>query len=72
MRCEGWTRTGGAFSFGPIVWSQCENDAVVNLTVVQDGVEEVQPACVDCWNKGIEKGIVIKSVVPLQTEKATP
>lgn len=69
MRCEGWTRHGGIFSFGPVTWTQCENEAVVMLTVIQDGKEEKQPACIECWNKGIETGIEIINVVPLVEKK---
>ena len=51
-RCEGWRRHGGAFTFGPVKWEQCENDATVMLTVIQDGKQTVQPACQECWQEG--------------------
>ena len=64
MRCEGWTRHGGAFTFGPVTWSQCENDAEVILEVQQEEIEK-QTACMDCWKKGIKEGIKIISVEPI-------
>ena len=68
MRCEGWTRKGCIFSMGLPTWSQCKNEAVVMLKVEQEKVEK-QPACMDCWNKGIEKGIKILSVEPIKSNK---
>lgn len=71
VRCEGWTRHGGAFSFGPVTWSQCENDAIVMLTVRQKNltthqVEEVtQPACLGCWKTAKEYGIEVLKAEPL-------
>ena len=51
-QCEGWRRTGGAFSFGPVRWDQCENEAVVTITVIQEGKqEEPMPACMTCWQE---------------------
>ncbi len=64
-RCEGWTRHGGVFTLGPVTWSQCENEAVVNLTVIQDNEKTTQPICMDCWQNGIDLGIEIVSAVPL-------
>jgi len=61
MRCEGWTRKGGVFTFGPVTWSQCENEAIVMLEVEQEKVEK-QPACLECWGKGIKAGIKLLSV----------
>lgn len=68
MRCEGWTRKGGAFTLGPVTWSQCENEAIVMLEAEQEKIEK-QPACMDCWKKGKEEGIKILSVEPIE-EKA--
>lgn len=68
MRCEGWTRKGGVFTLGPVTWSQCENEAVVMLEVEQEKIEK-QPACIDCWKKGIKEGIKILSVEPLIKNK---
>ena len=54
-RCEGRRRTGGAFSFGNPIWSQCEEDAIVLLRVKQarqdgKGTEiRATPACNRCW-----------------------
>ena len=64
MRCEGWTLPGSFMTFDPRTWKQCENDAIVMLTVKQEEVEK-QPACNDCWKKGIEKDIEILQVDPL-------
>jgi len=68
MRCEGWRRYGGAFTFGSVTWKQCENDAIVNLTVIQERKKETLPACLDCWNECIEKKIKIVKVVPIEKE----
>ena len=61
MRCQGYRRYGGAFSLGPVVWRQCKEDAVATLTVVQDGKEELFPACVVCWAECVNTGIQIKA-----------
>lgn len=63
-RCEGWRRYGGAFSLGPVKWEQCKEDAIVMLTVVQDGKTEKLPACKTCWKECIEKNIRIEKVEP--------
>lgn len=68
MRCEGWTLPGSFMTLGPRTWRQCENEAVVMLEVEQEKVEK-QPACTDCWKKGIEKGIKILSVEPISEEE---
>ena len=65
MRCEGWTRTGGAFTLGPVKWSQCESEATVLLTVVQDGEQQCMPSCVACWQEGIKSGIEIVKAEPI-------
>ena len=73
QQCEGWKRTGGAFSFGPVRWDQCENDATVTLTVKQkeeSGCKWVKlkplPSCTDCWNECIEsKAIKVIEAVPI-------
>ena len=67
MRCEGWTRRGGIFTLGRPTWSQCENEATVMLEVAQEKIEK-QPACMDCWKKGVEKEIKILSAEPLGDE----
>lgn len=53
VRCEGWRQIGGAMSFGPPKWVQCENDAVVMLDVVQDKKREKLPACQTCWQEAL-------------------
>jgi len=68
VRCEGWTRHGGLFTLGLPEWSQCENEAVVILEVQQEEITK-QPSCMDCWKKGIKKGIKILSVEPIGVEK---
>lgn len=60
-RCEGWRRTGGAFTLGPVRWDQCENDGYVLLEV--DGKK--MPACAECWKECRDKGVVIQSVSPI-------
>ncbi len=69
MRCEGYRRYGGAFSLGPSQWRQCEDDAIVILTVVQEK-EERLPACLVCWNESRLSGIKIKSVAPIAAKQA--
>jgi len=67
-QCEGWRRYGGAFSFGPVKWVQCENEATVLLTVVQKGTEAEMPACSTCWQEAIDNKIEIKEAKPLPTK----
>ena len=69
IQCEGWRRKGGAFTFGPVNWSQCENDAIVNITVTQDGKTETMPGCKTCWNEAIDNKIEISEVVPMKDTK---
>ena len=67
MRCEGWTRKGGAFTLGLPTWHQCEEEGTVNIEFKQ-GNEEITtlPMCNKCWEKGIEKEeIKILSVEPI-------
>ena len=72
MRCEGWTRKGGAFTLGPVIWHQCENEAIVNIEFEQtwEGKKEdvkILPACKECWQKCIdEKKITILQVEPIK------
>ena len=69
IQCEGYVRTGGAFSLGPVRWVQCENEAKVNIRLIQDGKEETLPGCNDCWQRAIEwKGIKIISVEPIKED----
>lgn len=69
IRCEGWERFGGIFTFGPVRWVQCPNDAVVMLKVKQDGKVSNQPACLGCWGKGKTNKIKIISSVLLPTQR---
>ncbi|MBA7646722.1 hypothetical protein ES703_54488 [subsurface metagenome] len=71
MRCEGWTLPGSFMTLGPRTWCQCENEAVVMLEVEQEKIEK-QPACMDCWKKGIKRGIKILSVEPLTDNPPIP
>ena len=67
-RCEGWMRRGGVFSFGPVSWSQCENEGTVMLTCLNDGDEEpaTLPACAGCWKKTIDQeGVTVLSAEPI-------
>lgn len=66
LRCEGWRRYGGAFNFGPPRWVQCANNAIVLLTVEQDGqITRDSPACSHCWEEGISRGIKQIAATPL-------
>jgi len=61
MRCEGWTKHGGAFTLGPVRWAQCENEAVVMLVVKQKDKINKYPGCMNCWDKCKEFAIEIIS-----------
>jgi hypothetical protein len=65
MRCEGWRRTGGAFTFGPVKWEQCTEDAIVNLVVTQKDKQETLPACKTCWQECIDNKIEINEAKPI-------
>jgi hypothetical protein len=65
MRCEGWTRRGGAFTLGKPVWSQCDAEATVMLSVVKDEIAAFFPACNDCWRTCIEREIEIVKSEPI-------
>lgn len=66
VRCEGWSRTGGAFTLGPVKWEQCKSDAIVNLKFKQ-GNEPVKtlPACKACWEECFKNGIEIITSTPI-------
>lgn len=67
IRCEGYRRRGGAFTLGPVVWEQCENDALVELIITQDGKEVTGPSCITCWNEAMGNDkIQVKSVKPYE------
>jgi len=74
MKCEGWTRYGGAFTLGFPEWRQCENDAVVMISGTQskcDGTSKKEkfnmPACMDCWIKAESTNhMMIKKVLPIK------
>jgi len=66
MRCEGFIRHGGAFTFGPVRWNQCEAEADVMLTVIQDGAEQNFPACFSCWKRAVDWPLIeVKEARPL-------
>lgn len=67
-RCEGWTRTGGVFTLGPVRWDQCESESIVFLTIKQEGKKERLPSCQSCWNETIENKITIIKVEPIKVE----
>jgi hypothetical protein len=64
-RCEGYRKYGGAFSFGPPVWEQCKENAIVELTIKQEKTETF-PACKTCWNEVLENKIKVVNVIPLK------
>lgn len=69
IQCDAWRRVGGAFTFGPTKWVQCPNDAVVLLTIEQDGeITEDSPACNACWQEGIKAKIKQIAAKPLPTK----
>lgn len=74
IRCEGYTRKGGVFTLGPVIWHQCENEAIVNIEFEQiwQGKKEeitILPSCKECWQKGIDsENIKILSVEPIKED----
>jgi len=71
-RCEGYTRHGGVFTFGPVRWVQCDKEAVVLLKIKQEGEDEREmPACLDCWTEAQkpEWKIQILSAKPITQEE---
>ena len=65
-RCEGFRRHGGAFTLGPVRWEQCNQGAIVMLTVKQDGKETTKPACLQCWNEAqMHDTIEVMSAKPI-------
>lgn len=70
MRCEGWKREGGAFTFGPATWSQCSNEATVILEVEQNEkgtlVVTKQPVCMGCWKEAANWPIKVLSAEPIK------
>ena len=74
MRCEGWTKHGGAFSLGRPEWRQCKNDAVIILSGTQskcNGTNKRErfsmPACMDCWIKAqTTNHMKIKNAIPIK------
>jgi hypothetical protein len=65
-RCEGWRRHGGAFTFGPVKWEQCESEGVVMIRFIEDGEERTLPACMECWQECIQTGVQIVEVTPME------
>jgi len=69
IRCEGWRRHGGAFSFGPPKWEQCENDATVTIELKHEGKIFTVPGCNICWQECIDnKTMDVISIKPLADE----
>lgn len=68
-QCEGWRRRGGAFTLGPVKWSQCEEEAEVMLKIKQDNKTQEMPGCKECWQEAIEhKSIKVLSATPIMKE----
>lgn len=71
IRCEGWRRYGGAFSFGPVTWRQCENEAVVLLTVMQDGKrQDAVPACETCLQECLDRHMTVLGIETIERVQA--
>jgi len=69
--CEGWRRYGGAFTLGPVQWMQYQNEAVVIIKIKQQDRESSLPACMVCWQEGLDnKHIEIISVTPIKSKTA--
>ncbi|MCK5612587.1 hypothetical protein KAR91_62525 [Candidatus Pacearchaeota archaeon] len=69
-RCEGYRRRGGAFTFGPVRWYQCEETATVMISFKQEDEKVAKlPACNRCWAEGVSSGsIEIIEVKPITQE----
>lgn len=66
MKCEGWVRHGGAFTFGPVKWDQCKNEATVKIHFQYDGDIDTLPGCIECWRRCIDaEDIKVISVWPI-------
>ena len=66
FRCDGWIRTGGAFTLGGRPkWVHCEKDAEVMLTFIQEGKKQSMPACGECVERAREYGLTIIDSRPL-------
>ena len=66
MRCEGWRRYGGAFTFGPVEWKQCAKDGIVLIRFMDGKEERTLPACFECWQECIDNKVKILEVSPIQ------
>jgi hypothetical protein len=51
-----------------VEWKQCEGEALVMITVKQDGEEATFPACMFCWQEAIDTKIEIKEVRPITSQ----
>lgn len=68
IRCEGWRRHGGVFTLGPVVWQQCENEAITRITVVQDEKKKTFPACQTCLKEATRtEAIEMLSARPIKS-----
>jgi len=66
IQCEGYRRRGGVFTLGPVSWSQCSNQATVQLTVTQERQTKTFPACEVCWKEALHSSAIkIKKAVPV-------
>lgn len=65
VQCEGYRRYGGAFTLGPVKWVQCEENATVTLTAVQNSEVKKLQICIACWKEAIENDVAIIDAVPM-------
>jgi hypothetical protein len=63
MKCEGYRRKGGAFTFGPVKWEQCQDEPKVMLQI--EGKAEPLPACMECWKEVKASGATVISAEPI-------
>ena len=69
-QCEGYRRTGGAFTLGPVKWKQCTENAIVTLTMEQEEVRQQFPSCMKCWQEAIDNvDIVVVSAEPIPEQE---
>lgn len=66
-RCEGWRRHGGAFTLGPVTWTQCKNQGIVTLKFqdADSGKVKTLPACRECWTECLATGVKIIEARPI-------
>lgn len=69
LQCEGWRRYGGAFTFGPVTWKQCEEKATVMVEGknAQETLYKTIPMCDTCLREAQTTiGVKVRKVEPIK------